>query len=232
MRRHPSPTTRTRIRARPRLGCAPPSGISSLPPRTPAPQFFQPLPLRASIPRNPTPMRIVTALRSAGRRLGSGAVAGLDPRLRIAAHRLEQEDGVQVPLPLGARVAQQRLRVEPLRVEHLHQAPAPRRVRVLSELERRLRCRHGGGLAPEQLGVVLERAQNVGDLAERHQQRLPVTPSSLSYASTAARCCAFKAPPWKIGATMSPAMLPRMLGAATGPPTACRTHDGEIVTLG
>ena len=58
------------------------------------------------------------------------------------------------------------------------------------------------------------------------------TPSSLSYASTAARCCAFKAPPWKIGATMSPAMLPRMLGAATGPPIACRTHDGEIVTLG
>src|SRR5207245_3950628 len=184
-------------------GCAPPSGISSLSPRTPAPQCSQPLPLRASIPRNPTPMRIVAALRSAGRRLGSGAVTGLDPRPRIAAHRLEQEDGVQVPLPLGARVAHQRLRVKPLRVQHLHQAPAPRRVRVLSELERRLRCRDGGGLAPEQLGVVLERAQNVGDLTERDQQRLVV------YAELAFVCVAGRS-------------LLRLQGTATSGPRRIR----------
>jgi hypothetical protein len=46
------------------------------------------------------------------------------------------------------------------------------------------------------------------------------------------RARSWRAPPWYSGATMVPAMLPMMLGVDTGPPTACSTTDGEIVTLG
>src|SRR5579862_3262020 len=91
-----------------------------------------------------------------------------------AAHRDEQRGGVLVALRLGAGVAEPGLLVEPLGVEQpeevglaLAVADPLERARAVGDVERT-------ALARDQVRVVPERLEHVGDLPERLQHRLPV----------------------------------------------------------
>src|SRR6185503_9711684 len=147
-----------------------------------------PLKLHAGCQREGTKQREVTSqARARGLSVGCPSGPGVtsvvsarsaayrgDPVPPRAAHRLEEQDRVEVALPLRVRVAEERLPVQPLRVEHLQETSAPRGVRLLRELQRRLRRRHCGVLGAQELRVVLQCLQYVGDLAERQEHRLPV----------------------------------------------------------